>query len=43
MVGTTPLAFWELLERVSNYFYDPTVFWGLPLLLAVLWEIFRNR
>ncbi|MCZ6558247.1 MAG: hypothetical protein O7E56_07480 [SAR324 cluster bacterium] len=27
-----------MLETLSNYFYDPLVFWGLPLALALLKE-----
>ncbi len=23
-----------MLEQVSNYFFDPLVFWGLPLVLV---------
>jgi hypothetical protein len=33
---------WELLERFSNFFYDPYVFWGVPILLAILWAVFRK-
>ena len=25
-----------MLEQVSNYFFDPLVFWGVPLVLAAL-------
>ena len=25
-----------MLEQVSNYFFDPVVFWGLPLVLVAL-------
>jgi hypothetical protein len=25
-----------MLEQVSNYFFDPLVFWGLPLVLVAL-------
>ena len=25
-----------MLEQVSNYFFDPLVFWGAPLVLVVL-------
>lgn len=28
-----------LLEAVADFFYDPYVYWGLPLLLAVLREV----
>ncbi len=27
-----------MLETLSDYFYDPLVFWGVPLLLALLKE-----
>jgi hypothetical protein len=26
-----------MLEQVSDYFFDPLVFWGAPLVLAALW------
>ena len=26
-----------MLERLSEYFYDPLVFWGAPLALALMW------
>ncbi len=26
-----------MLEQVSNYFFDPVVFWGAPLVLVALW------
>jgi hypothetical protein len=26
-----------MLERLSEYFYDPLVFWGAPLVLALMW------
>lgn len=29
-----------MLERIANYFYDPAVFWGVPLILAAAWEIY---
>ncbi len=25
-----------MLEQVSDYFFDPLVFWGVPLVLAAL-------
>ena len=25
-----------MLEQISNFFYDPEVFWGVPLVLAIL-------
>ncbi len=25
-----------MLEQFSNYFFDPVVFWGLPLVLVAL-------
>ena len=28
-----------MLETISNYFYDPVIFWGAPLILAVLIEL----
>lgn len=32
-----------MLERLSDIFYDPWVFWGVPLLLAVVLEGWRRR
>jgi hypothetical protein len=31
-----------MLEKLSEYFYDPFVFWGMPLALAVLWVGIRR-
>ena len=31
-----------MLETVSNYFYDPVIFWGAPLILAALMELARG-
>lgn len=28
-----------MLEALSDYFYDPLVFWGVPLVLALLREV----
>jgi len=30
------------LEAAANFFYDPYVYWGLPLVLAVLLEVLRE-
>ena len=35
--------FWEWLELVSNHFYQPVVFWGLPLLLALILELRKMK
>lgn len=33
-----------MIELLSEYFYDPLVFWGVPLALALLWAgILRAR
>ncbi len=32
-----------MLETVSELFYDPWVFWGVPLVLAILWGLFTHR
>ncbi len=39
-----------MLERLSDYFYDPAVFWGAPFVLVVLyagirltWALIRRR
>ena len=31
-----------MLETVSNYFYDPVIFWVAPLILAALMELARG-
>ena len=31
-----------MLETVSNYFYDPVIFWSAPLILAALMELARG-
>ena len=32
-----------MLEAVSNFFYDPEVFWGVPLVVALLWALRQRR
>ncbi len=36
MEGTT------ILEQISNLFYDAEVFWGVPLVFALLYEGYRH-
>jgi hypothetical protein len=31
-----------VLEQISNLFYDPEVFWGVPLVFALLYEGYRR-
>ena len=31
-----------MLERLSEYFYDPLVFWGVPLALVLVWAGIRR-
>ncbi len=31
-----------MLERLAEYFYDPLVFWGAPLVLALVWAGIRR-
>lgn len=31
-----------MLQSFSDYFYDPFVFWGVPLALALLWAGLRG-
>ena len=31
-----------MLEQVSWYFYDPWIFWGVPLALALAWAGLRH-
>jgi hypothetical protein len=30
------------LDTISNFFYNPWTFWGVPLVLALLWESYRR-
>ena len=32
-----------MLEALSELFYDPWVFWGVPLVLAVLMGLYQRR
>jgi len=27
-----------MLIYISNFFYDPWIFWGVPVLFALVWE-----
>jgi hypothetical protein len=31
-----------MLEWFSEYFYDPVIFWGVPLALALVWAGVRH-
>jgi hypothetical protein len=31
-----------MLEWFSEYFYDPVIFWGVPLALALAWAGIRH-
>jgi len=31
-----------VLDYISNFFYDPWTFWGVPLLFAFAWEGYRR-
>ncbi len=31
-----------MLERLSEFFYDPVVFWSAPLVLVALWAGIRR-
>ena len=31
-----------MLNQVSQYFYDPLIFWGAPLVLALAWAGLRR-
>jgi len=31
-----------MLDLISNVFYDPEIFWGVPLVLALLWSLRRR-
>jgi hypothetical protein len=33
---------WRLVESVSNWFYEPLVFWSVPLGLALMAETARR-
>ena len=32
----------ELLQFIANFFLDPEVFWGLPILLAILYAVLKG-
>jgi len=32
---------WAVIEEFSNLFYQPLIFWGVPFVLALLWEGIR--
>ena len=34
---------WTFIESLSNWLYEPLVFWCVPFLPAVALEIFRAR
>ena len=31
-----------MLDKISQYFYDPLIFWGVPLALALVWSGLRR-
>jgi hypothetical protein len=31
-----------MVEWFSDYFYDPVIFWGVPLALALVWAGIRH-
>jgi hypothetical protein len=31
-----------MLESVSNFFYDPWTFWGVPVAFALVWDMYRS-
>jgi hypothetical protein len=35
------MVLWTLAERISNWFYDPLIFWAVPFVLALLSEAMR--
>ena len=32
----------EKLEFLANYFLDPEVFWGMPILLAIVYALLQE-
>jgi hypothetical protein len=34
--------FSDPLDYISNFFYNPWTLWGVPLVLALLWESYRR-
>ena len=34
---------WMLVESLSNLFYEPLLFWGVPFIPAVAIEIWNQR
>ena len=31
-----------MLDQISQYFYDPLIFWGAPLAIAIAWAGLRR-
>jgi hypothetical protein len=31
-----------VLIYISNFFYDPWIFWGVPVFCALVWEGYRR-
>jgi hypothetical protein len=42
MDSSFALFSWDALERASNLFYNPSFFWGAPLVIAALYAIYRH-
>ena len=37
-MGALAEFFYDPLDYISNFFYDPWIFWGVPPLLSLFWE-----
>jgi hypothetical protein len=40
-LDTISEVFYDPLDYISNFFCDPWIFWGVPLILALVWEGYR--
>ena len=38
VLDTVSEFFYDPLDYISNFFYDPWTFWGVPVILALIWE-----
>ena len=34
---------WDLIESTSTLFYEPLLFWGLPLVVLLVYEWLRAK
>ncbi len=36
------LTVWKFIESLAEVFYDPLIFWSVPLLPAIVLEVIRR-